>query len=576
MKRCREPDSCRQRGGEKSRCAVDGSLRPQMATRAPFRPCRHDGCRRRPKPFDNMSGMKERTSADFRWWPAALVMALLALGLIAIWSREASSQQVQVLQTYMAVILSAFLLAIWWLFLSGLSWLVRIGGVLALILMGFSASRFVRHTGFSGNLVPILEWSWTDPADSAGSDQSTSLGVADANPAEFQPGPHDYPQFLGPDRDARLEDPGLARDWEATPPRELWRRPVGQGWSSFAVSGQAVLTQEQVGPNEIVASYRLSTGEPLWRTVNDTSYEHPLAGAGPRATPTISSGRVFTLGAGGKLSCLELSSGRMIWQRDIHVDNDVKNVEYGRSSSPLLVDGLAVINVGGKEGPSLVAYDSGTGEMVWRAGSDSSSYSSPMLAQLAGQRQIVIFNNTSVAGHGIEDGRLLWRQDWPHATPNATQPVILPDDRLLISAGYGAGAMLFEIIADAQGEFRPKQVWTSNRLKSKFATAVYHAPSATVFGLDEGILTALNPADGQRRWKRGRYGHGQIILVGDLLIVSSEKGFVAMVEATPDEFRELGRFAALDSKTWNNPALSGNVLLVRNHREAAAYELPMR
>jgi outer membrane protein assembly factor BamB len=284
-------------------------------------------------------------------------------------------------------------------------------------------------------------------------------------------------------------------------------------------------------------------------------------------------GRVYALGATGRLHALDLGSGRHLWSRDILDDNDAKSPEWGKSCSPLVVDGLVVVRAGGSGGKSLVAYDSATGEIVWQAGDDRSAYASPFITTLAGARQIVILNARSVAGHDPADGRVLWSYPWPGGQPNVAQPVPLPGDRLLISVGYGVGSKLFELRPGSDGSLEVELIWESTRLKAKFTNPVFY--DGFVYGLDDGILVCLDPETGKLRWKRGRYGHGQTILVDDLLLVQTEKGEIVLVEPTPEELRELTRFRVMDGKIWNSPALAGPYLLVRTEQEAALFELPL-
>jgi outer membrane protein assembly factor BamB len=246
--------------------------------------------------------------------------------------------------------------------------------------------------------------------------------------------------------------------------------------------------------------------------------------------------------------------------------------EWGKACSPLVVDGRVIVSAGGANGRSLVAYDAASGERVWTAGTGRSSYSSPALMTLGGRPQVVILNSSSVAGHDPASGSLLWEQPFPGQQPNVAVPIPLAGDQVLVSAGYGIGSKAYRVAGNGPG-LQATLVWESPRLKSKFANMIAHGGS--VYGLDDGVLTCINPADGERRWKGGRYGHGQILLVGDLLIVQTEEGEIVLVEATPEAHREITRFAVLDGKTWNPPALAGRVLLVRNDREAAAYELPV-
>jgi outer membrane protein assembly factor BamB len=184
---------------------------------------------------------------------------------------------------------------------------------------------------------------------------------------------------------------------------------------------------------------------------------------------------------------------------------------------------------------------------------------------------VVIVNGESVAAHDPATGEVLWEQPFPSGQPNVAAPLALPGDRLLVSAGYGIGSKLYQLAASGSG-LQATMTWESPRLKSKFANMVLHG--GDVYGLDDGVLTCLDPQNGERRWKGGRYGHGQLLLVGGLLVVQTEEGELVLVDPTPDEHRELTRFAALSGKTWNPPALAGRRLVVRNDREAAAYELP--
>lgn len=411
--------------------------------------------------------------------------------------------------------------------------------------------------------MPVVEWRW----HKADFRDPTSVSPA-TNP---DVGRQDYPQFYGPQRNATLEGPRLERDWKARPPVELWRREIGEGWSSFAVAGTAAVTQEQRGEDEMVVRYDLETGRQVWVHADQTALLTTVGGRGPRATPTIVTGLVYALGATGILNCLELETGRVLWSHNLIEEHGAAVADYGLPSSPLVVDDLVIVQIARVE-RSLVAYHRFDGELVWRAGSGKGSYSSPVLANLGGIRQILIVNRSSVAGHAVEDGRLLWEEDWHIGGDKITPPLLMKPDRLLVSAGYGAGSRLFHLRAEGDG-LRAEQIWRSPRLKSKFASMVLHR--GVVYGLDDGVLTALDPETGERLWKKGRYGHGQLILVDDLLLIQTEKGVVVLVEASPVAHRELARLEALGGKTWNPPALAGRLLLVRNNREAACYELPI-
>ena len=482
-----------------------------------------------------------------------------------VWLREAPSLQHRVIPTFPTLFCGAVLLFLWLVLFSRLPSRTRLSLFLALAATVGVGFLLLEIEGVDGNLVPIVGFRWS--AERSFDDRA---GAAAAGaPA---PGPADYPQFYGPQRDATLPGPRLARDWQTSPPRELWRREVGEGWSSFAVVGDAAVTQEQRGEEELVVRYDLTTGRQVWVHADRAPFNTTVGGSGPRATPTIADGRIYTLGATGLLNSLRLADGKAVWTRNVLTDNGAGQPDWGMPSSPLLVGDLVVVQLG-RNGTSLAAHDRHSGAPVWRSGVDRGSYSTPILATVAGREQIVIVNQTSVAGHEPGTGDMLWREDWPDpGGERVTMPLLLDDDRLLVSAGYGVGSRLLRIVAESDG-YAVEELWESRRLKSKFAPMVVH--DGVVYGLDDGVLVALDPASGERLWKRGRYGHGQLLLVGELLLIQAENGDVVLVEANPQEHRELARLAALDSKTWNPPALSGRLLLVRNNRQAACFELPV-
>jgi outer membrane protein assembly factor BamB len=219
---------------------------------------------------------------------------------------------------------------------------------------------------------------------------------------------------------------------------------------------------------------------------------------------------------------------------------------------------------------ALSARDGGT---VWMAGDDRAAYSSPVLVDFAAGRQIVSLNASSVTAHDPVSGIVLWRYPFPSGQPNVAIPLALGGDRLLVSAGYGVGSKLLQIDPGERGSSRVRLLWESPRLKAKLTNPVSFAGS--VFGLDDGRLVCLDPQSGERCGRGARYGHGQTLLVGDLLLVQTEGGEVILVEASPHELRELGRFRAFGGKTWNPPALFGRHLLLRTEAEAALFSLPL-
>jgi outer membrane protein assembly factor BamB len=384
----------------------------------------------------------------------------------------------------------------------------------------------------------------------------------------------DVPQFFGPNRDGVVTGANLSHDWKTSPPRELWRQPVGAGWSAYAVVKGRAYTQEQRGDDELVTCYDLFTGKLLWEHADKTCFNQWQSGTGPHATPTVDTGRVYTYGATGLLNCLDAATGQRIWQRSVLAENKLPNLEWGASASPLLADDKVVVSGGNAPGPTLLAYQRDTGAPLWKSGNDAASYASPILATLAGKR-VILSNNTR--GFNATDpatGAVLLDCPWGNdKRPKASQPVVVPPDRVFVSAGYGLGCHLYQIKAESDVKFIATELWHTLRMKTQFNSPAVRDGHA--YGLDDGRLACLDFANGERLWKEGSFGSGQTLLVDDLILVQGESGAVTLACAKPEGYEELGRIEALSSKTWNNPTLAGRYLLVRNDREAVCYELPI-
>jgi outer membrane protein assembly factor BamB len=463
-----------------------------------------------------------------------------------------------------------------WMFFGPWRWPVRLAvtSFLLILLIGFVA--LFRVDGLTGSSNVDISWRL---ARSPGSHAMVGVAPAHADAADrvlVEDPLRDYPQFLGPDRTAVLPNVLLDANWKDSPPRELWRRPVGLGWSSFAVVGNFAFTQEQRGDQECITCYELLTGEEVWVHAEPANFTSSLGGPGPRATPTVTRNKVLAVGATGVLSCLEAPSGRRIWSVDILQDNDAENIAHGVCASPLVLGDRVLVCPTGSDGPPLAAYDLNTGQRAWAAGEHQASYSSPIIAELAGVPQILLYDGSGVSGYDCDTGAVLWHFAWTNMErTNVAQPIVHAGgpDQVFISTGYGKGCVLIGVDRSADGSWSVREVWKKGNLnlKSKFCTPVLYGDH--VLGLDDGILACIELSDGKRTWKAGRYGHGQILRAGKLLIVQAEEGDVVLGEVDPRQWRELGRIKALSGKTWNNPALAGPYLLVRNDREAACFEL---
>ena len=380
-----------------------------------------------------------------------------------------------------------------------------------------------------------------------------------------------WTDFRGPRRDGRYTQTALRTDWSPHGLDPLWAQPVGGGYASFVVAQGRAFTIEQRRDQEVVTAYEAATGRELWTHAWDAHFQESMGGPGPRATPTWYAGRVYALGAAGELRCLDAGSGELVWRRNILEDAGAENLPWAMAAAPLIVDDLVVVQPGGAGGWSVAAYDRATGAVAWHALDDVQSYTSPMLETLAGRRQIVTVTAARAVGLDAADGALLWDYPWsPGMVPNMAQPIVFGGNRVFLSAGYGYGAAVIEVTPSGD-RLAVQELWRNTRMKTQFSSAVLH--DGYIYGLDETILACLDAATGELQWKGGRYGHGQLLLAGDHLVILTESGELILVRATPERHEEVGFSPAIEGKTWNVPALAEGRLLVRNARQMAAFDL---
>jgi outer membrane protein assembly factor BamB len=515
----------------------------------------------------------------------------IAIGLLAVIAVGAQTRDVMNDRSVSNIITQVAVLIIALMLLAGVfrviklrfSQVAAVFGVLALIMAPFALLRF---RGFSGEMVPVFESRFR-----ASAELRKEIAKPTAKSQANEVATSSFAQFLGPDRNAVI----ATREFEIPDGDEveLWRVAIGQGWSGFAIEGQYCVTLEQRDVKECVTCYRLSDGGLLWMQEDSVRHKNPMGGVGPRSTPAIRNGMVYTQGATGIVYCLKLETGEVVWKQELmslaNWDQTASEtaVTWGRSGSPLLVEDLCVIPFGRPidgqasderlSGRSLIALDAQTGEVKWSAGEDQISYASPVLMTLADVPQIVSVNEASVTGHSITDGTVLWSIPWPgQSNGGANCSSVLPvgENKILIAKGYGVGSGVFEIKREGDS-WDSAELWTSNRvLKTKFTHACVDGDYA--YALSDGTLECVDITTGERQWlQRGsRYGHGQIIRAGDCLVVQTEAGEVAFVAASPEEFKVLSTIDSLNDKTWNVPSIAGRYLAVRNDTEAVLYRLP--
>jgi outer membrane protein assembly factor BamB len=440
--------------------------------------------------------------------------------------------------------------------------------MVASILLACAIWTLVRTGGITGSADSDLAWRWSQTPEerllAQTGDEPTALP---SPPAAAETGAN-WPGFRGADRDGVVRGARLETNWSASPPVELWRRPIGPGWSSFAVRGDLLYTQEQRGNNEVVACYKTTSGQPVWTHRDAARFYESNGGAGPRGTPTFHNGRLYTLGATGILNALNATDGSVVWSRNAASDTKAALPGWGFAGSPLVIDDMVIVATAG----SLAAYDIASGEPRWFGPQGGGGYSSPHRVKIDGITQIVLMGETGVIGVAPADGTRLWEHPWK-GTP-IIQPALTADGNLLVIEGDGSDLRRIAV-AHESGNWTVKERWTSYGLRPNFNDLVVH--NGYAFGFDGGVLACIDVENGEQKWDGGGYGYGQLVLLPDqdLLLVISEKGDLALVKAAPDQFTELARFPAIKGKTWNHPVLVGDVLLVRNGQEMAAFRLPV-
>jgi outer membrane protein assembly factor BamB len=547
---------------------------------------------------------------------AVMVVAVAATSLV-VHPSISNGMMGMMLYLYSIPVLSLALVA-WAVATRGLSTERRRASMAAAIVIACGTLMLIRTDGVSGEGDSDIHWRWTPTAEERLLAQAGDARVAPSAPAAApepekmaEPGvptpvpapapaktpekhaeatakageepveaadparakrTAEWPGFRGPQRNGVVRGVTIETDWSRTPPLELWRRPIGPGWSSFAVNGDFIYTQEQRGEDEVVSCYRLSTGAPVWGHRDPIRFWESNAGAGPRGTPTVHDGRVYTMGATGVLNALDARTGAKLWSRNAATDTAKTVPDWGIASSPLVIDDLVIVAVAGQ----LAAYDVRTGAPRWIGETGGGGYSSPHVATIDGVPQILLLRGARTISVAPADGTLLWEHSWQPAV-SIVQPALVADGDVLIASGDAMGGLGIRRIAVTHGPagWSVEERWTSRGLKPYFNDFIVHEGHA--FGFDGSILASIDLTDGERAWKGGRYGHGQMVLLPDqdVLLVLSEEGELALISATPEKFTELARFPALEGKTWNHPVLVGDILLVRNGEEMAAFRLPL-
>ncbi|MGQ0635117.1 MAG: outer membrane protein assembly factor BamB family protein [Planctomycetaceae bacterium] len=505
------------------------------------------------------------------------VLAAFAAGAAIVWLGADSSFGAM----GMALLALPIVMTVWcaWLVATPfLHWPLRRAGLVAVIFLSWGYFLLVRIDGLDGNFSSVMSYRWTPTAEdrflaeTAASDPAAAA-IPSASAADtLQLAPDDWPGFRGPERDGHRSGVRIRTDWNEHPPRQFWRHRVGPGWSSFAVVGNRLYTQEQHGDDEVVICYDANTGNELWLHRDAARFSEVVAGPGPRATPTFDNCRIYALGAAGRLNCLGAATGEPLWSRDIVADSGAKVPEWGFAASPLIVRGIVTVFAGAAQ-KGVLGYAADTGDLVWSAGDVQYSYCSLHRAEIAGHEQLLITSGTGLTAFDPADGSVLWQHDWPiSGVARIVQPALVGNTDVLVSTGFGAGTRRIQVVKSGS-KWATREVWTTRAIKSYFNDLVVYREH--LYGFDSNSFVCVDLADGKAKWRARGYGNGQVLLLPDqdLLLVLSEQGVAALVNATPDAHQELGRFQALEGKTWNHPVVARGRLYVRNGEAAACYDV---
>jgi len=469
--------------------------------------------------------------------------------------------------------------------------LARTGFSVLLAFVGFGYSMLLRNEGMTGEYRMDTHWRWKRSAEAtmlatrraesgtqtAKKDREVngSTNVLSAVVTSEALANAEWPGFRGADRAGHWRGPQISTNWASNPPRQLWKIPVGPGWSSFAVAGKLLFTQEQRGPMETVVCYDADTGREIWIRQIETRFDDPLGGPGPRATPTIANGGLFVTGATGMFLRLDPATGAIVWQQDLKsIAGRAAPPMWGFSASPLVTGSVAIVYGGGPGEKGLLAFDLESGKLRWSAPAGKDSYSSPQLNTIAGEELVLLLSNDGLLCVEPASGKERLNYGWKFQGFRALQPTVI-GDTVLLPTPMNAGTRAIRISKNnpATAGLAAEELWTSRQLKPDFTDLVAH--QGYVYGIDGGIFTCVDLKTGERKWKGGRYGKGQTVLLetSGLLLVSAEDGRVVLLRADPGEHSEAGSFKGLEGKTWNHPVVVGDRLYARNAQEAACYRL---
>lgn len=452
----------------------------------------------------------------------------------------------------------------------------RVKGVLLCSALAMSITLPLQSVGITGDYVFDLQPRWS-PAPGGDTWTTNKPATPQTLPAgsviEAAIANAEWPGFRGADRMGHVSTPKLATDWKTNPPMLLWKKPVGAGWSSFAVAGAFAFTQEQRGQNEAVVCYDVATGTEVWTQQREARFDESMGGPGPRSTPTLADGAVFTASATGLLQRLKASTGEVVWQQDFKKLAGREPPMWGYASSPLVTNSLVIIFAGGAGDKGVMAFDAKSGEPKWSAACGPESYSSPQLSKVLGEDTLLILTNNGLLFLDPATGKVRLNYEWKFEGYRALQPTVIGEDVILLPTPMSEGTRAIRV-SKRGGQLAAEELWTTKHMKPDFTELLAH--KGHLYGIDGSMFSCVDLTTGARVWKDGRYGKGQSLLLESAgqILIAAEDGRVALLQADPTAHKEITSFQALKGKTWNHPVIVGDKLLVRNGSEAACYALP--
>ena len=390
------------------------------------------------------------------------------------------------------------------------------------------------------------------------------LGVAAPSAAA------DWPVWRGPSYDGHAVDGTFVQGWLETGIEECWRRPIGAGYAGLAVADGTVYTMDSAGRDEFVVALNAQNGQERWRAAAGAVDRSVYGGDGPRVMPTVGQDHLYTVSSDNVLMALERETGRRVWQRGLVQEFGSRPPAEGYASSPLLHGDLLLVPLGAPGQKALAAFDRKTGETVWTSQNDArASYSSPVPWTFGGVGQALFLSASVLFSVDAVSGELLWKYDWPtYDYVNVATPLVIPPDRVFISAGYDQGGALLRVRPGRP--FKVEEIWRNRTMKNHFSSSVYHG--GALFGFDESILTAVDLASGKELWRARGYGKGSLILADRHLIVMGEDGDLGLVAATSAKFQEVKKTSVFNGRSWTPPSLADGRLYLRNRSEALCLE----